>query len=219
MKRGRFITFEGPEGSGKSTHIASLAARLAECGIRIVRTREPGGTKLGESLRNILQHDAAGKVVSAEAEALLFAASRAHLVRSVILPALDSGRWVLCDRFADSTTAYQSFGRGLRREAVDAVNAMAVGSAVPDLTILLDLDVKDGFERVAARKGRPDRFERERMGFHRKVRKGYLSLARQFPGRIVRLDASGAIEAVDGAIWAVVSDRFFPGSPGGSKRK
>lgn len=214
MKRGVFITFEGPEGGGKSTHIRKLSDWLGARGIKVVTTREPGGTKLGEAIRGILQHDTAGDIVYPETEALLFAASRAHLVRSVILPALKKGKWVLCDRYADSTTAYQSFARGLDRKLIDSMNSFAMGEAVPDLTLLLDLDVKEGFKRVSGRSGKKDRIERAGLQFHRKVRNGYLALAKQFPGRFATVDASGSVEEVDAAICEIVRGRFLRGRGG-----
>jgi dTMP kinase len=209
--RGVFITFEGPEGSGKSTHAKALVGRLQQLGIEVVSAREPGGTPMGEAIRGIVKHNAAGSVVWPETEALLFGASRAHLVRSVILPALESGKWVICDRFMDSTTAYQAFARGLDRKKIDSMNALAVGKAVPNMTLLLDLNVRKGFRRIAARKTRYDRFEMEKISFHEKVRRGYLALARQFPRRFVRIDACGTFDAVDAMIWSVVKSRFLAG--------
>lgn len=207
--KGIFITFEGPEGSGKSTHVKELVFRLRAVGIRVESMREPGGTPLGEAIRGILQHNTAGSVVWPETEAMLFCASRSQLVRSVIIPALKRGKWVVCDRFMDSTTAYQVFARRLPRKTVDLLNAFAVGPAVPDLTILLDIDVRHGFRRVLARKSGHDRFEREKVSFHEKVRKGYLSLARQFPGRFAVVDSGGSVEEVDDLIWNAVSSRLL----------
>jgi len=211
-RAGRFITLEGPEGGGKSTQARRLADRLRSCGLEVLCTREPGGTPTGEVIRDILQHDKGGGPVCAEAEVLLFAASRAQLVRDVILPALARGAWVVCDRFADSTTAYQGYGRQLDVEAVLAVNSWAVGEATPDLTLLLDVDVALGFERLRSRHraGGPghDRIEREAMDFHERVRAGYLALARRWPGRFRVIDASGATPAVAAAIWSALSDVF-----------
>jgi dTMP kinase len=209
MAKGVFIAFEGPEGSGKSTQAARLAARLEREGVPVTRTREPGGTATGEAIRGILQHDAAGERVFPECEALLFAACRAQLARLVIEPALARGGWVICDRYMDSTTAYQGYGRGLDMAAVRAINALAVGSTVPDLTLLLDIEVRDGLARLqrGTAGGAPralDRIEREAIAFHERVRAGYLDLARQAPARyrVVRTDRGPA--EVEADVWAAV---------------
>ena len=177
---GIFITLEGPEGSGKSTQAGRLTARLRGLGYEVVSTREPGGTATGEAIRSILQHNDASESLFAETEALLFAASRAQLVRSVIIPALESGKCVVCDRFADSTTAYQGYGRGFDISTMLAINAFAINNALPDITILLDIDVRYGFERLRKRnrerKTEHDRIESEDMEFHERVRAGYLDL-------------------------------------------
>ncbi|MBM4153666.1 MAG: dTMP kinase [Lentisphaerae bacterium] len=208
MPRGRFITFEGPEGGGKTTQARRLVARLERAGLRAVYTREPGGTATGEAIRGILQHDHAQEPVHAETEVLLFAASRAQLVRRVIRPAIEEGAWVVSDRFADSTTVYQGIGRGFGMDAMIGINAFAIGGTVPDLTLLLDLDVEAGFRRLAERQSRegtgPDRMEREAREFHRRVREGYLELARREPARFRVLDASGGPEAVESLVWAEV---------------
>ena len=208
--QGLFITFEGPEGSGKTTQAARLAVRLEECGREVVRAREPGGTATGEAIREILQHDGAGETPVPEAEVFLFAASRAQLVRRVILPALARGAWVVCDRFADSTTAYQGYGRGLDVERILGVNSLAIEDAAPDLTFLLDVDVATGFDRLWARnrKGglQEDRFEREQRQFHERVRSGYLELAERWPERIRILDADRAEDRVHADIWRIVDE-------------
>lgn len=207
-RSGLFVSFEGPEGGGKSTHAAALAARLGRLGVEIVRTREPGGTRTGETIRDILQHDLTGETIHPETETLLFCASRAQLVRSVIAPALGRGACVICDRFADSTTAYQGFGRGFGVETMLAINAFAVGAYWPDITLLLDLDVGVGFERIGERNraaGKSaDRFERETQAFHEEVRRGYHELARRFPKRFCIIDANRAEDAVDADIWTAV---------------
>lgn len=214
---GLFITFEGPEGSGKSTHAARLADRLAAAGYPVLRTREPGGTPTGEVIRDILQHDTTGEPLAPETELLLFSASRAQLVRRVIRPALERGEFVVCDRFADSTTAYQGYGRGFDIEQVLALNAWALGGTDPDITVLLDLPVSCGFERLRARneaRGHtPDRFEREAVAFHERVREGYLDLARRFPGRIRVVPSEGNADAVHDAVWAAVAARLEPATP------
>jgi len=206
---GKFITFEGPEGGGKSTQLRRLAAALEQAGRRIVCTREPGGTPAGEAIRDILQHDKAGGPICPAAEALLFAASRAQLVRQVIRPALARGDWVLCDRFADSTTAYQGYGRGLPLAQVLAINAFALDGTLPDLTILLDLPVGDGLARLARRAGgAKDRIEREALAFHERVRNGYLELARRWPERFRVVSAAADADAVAAAVWKLVHDAF-----------
>ena len=213
MARGRLITFEGPEGAGKSTQAAMLISKLEARGIEVIYTREPGGTKLGEAIRGILQYNAAGEDPCAESEVLLFEASRAQLVRTVIQPALDRGAWVLCDRFADSTTAYQGFGRGFSVELMETINRFAIGTAVPDMTILLDVNVSLGMQRCAKRqigkKIQYDRIESEALEFHEKVRQGYLELARRFPERFRKVDAMRLAEPVAEDIWKLVGDAFF----------
>jgi dTMP kinase len=210
--KGLFITFEGTEGSGKSTQAEALAERLADAGCAVITPREPGGTEAGEAIRAILQHDRSGETIHPETEVLLFAASRAHLVRTVIQPALDAGGVVICDRFADSTTAYQGYGRAMDVELILAINALAIGTARPDLTLLMDIDVERGFarleERNRARGMARDRFEREAMAFHRRVREGYRALARRFPERFVVVNTDRDQAAVSGEIWERVGARF-----------
>ncbi len=207
---GMFITFEGPEGSGKSTHANLLASYLREQGYDVVMVHEPGGTAIGNLIREILQHDKTGEPVSAGAETLLFEASRAQLVSRVILPALTDGKIVVCDRFFDSTTAYQGYGRGLDMKKILALNEFATGGIKPDLTILMDIDVTRGFERVASRNAQKgmakDRIEREAISFHEKVRAGYLDLAKSEAGRFKVLDAGRKVEIVDGEIRKIVAD-------------
>ena len=207
-RRGIFITMEGPEGSGKTTHIARLAEKLRGLGCEVLTTREPGGTPAGEAIRDVLQHDKRGEAMSAQTETLLFMASRAQLVRGVIMPALARGAIVISDRFADSTIAYQGYGRGQDIEALQTLSEFAVDGAEPDLTLLLDLDVRRGFERLTKRygngKGGHDRIERENMAFHRRVRKGYLALAGRAPRRFRIIDADRGLEEVADAIWNVV---------------
>ena len=202
--RGKFITFEGPEGGGKTTQAKRLVERLQAAGQPVVYTREPGGTPTGEAIRNILQHNTAGEAPCAETEVLLFAASRAQLVRHVIIPALERGDWVVCDRFADSTTAYQGYGRGFSVEQMIAINEFAIGGAQPDLTILLDLPVSDGFARLQQRGGKKDRIESEALDFHERVRAGYLELARRWPERFRIVDPRGTLESVAAEIWKLV---------------
>ena len=208
--RGKFITLEGPEGSGKSTQAQRLCSRLEARGIEVVKAREPGGTATGELIREILQHNRAGEPLFPESEALLFAASRAQLVRSVIEPALERGAWVVCDRFADSTTAYQGYGRGFPVEDMIGINSFAVGASEPDVTLLLDLEVELGFDRMRQRNLKngmgEDRFEREAIGFHEKVRRGYLALAERFPSRFRVIDASMDEDNVEVSVWDMVCE-------------
>ncbi len=202
---GVFITFEGAEGCGKTTQLGKLAERLRADGRDVVTTREPGGTPAGEAIRGILQHDTAGSDICAAAETLLFEASRAQLVQRVIRPALDRGAVVLCDRFADSTTAYQGYGRGFDIEDLLALHDFALGGTWPVLTILLDVSVEEGFRRLRARNAGQgttlDRMERESQDFHRRVAEGFRDMARRWPQRFRLVDASGAPDAVHAVIW------------------
>lgn len=206
---GLFITFEGTEGCGKSTQINALAARLQNQGQQVLQTREPGGTPLGEAVRNLLQHDKAGAGMSPEAELLLFTASRAQLTRERILPAIAKGAIVLCDRFMDSTTVYQGVARQIDSQAVAAINRFAVGEARPDLTILIDLSPEVGMARVHARSdGQLDRIEQEAIEFFQAVRTGYLKLAESEPERFLVLDGSASVETLERQIWAAVQPRL-----------
>jgi dTMP kinase len=210
--RGKFITLEGPEGSGKSTQAKTLIRRLAGCGIEAVYAREPGGTAIGEAIRNILQHNQAGEAPCERAELLLFEASRNQLVEKVIRPHLKKGVWVICDRFMDSTTAYQGYGRNLPVEEIQAINRFSVNGVSPDLTLLLDLDVATGFKRIAQRYlalgESADRFEQEDRSFHERVREGYLKLAKEDPKRFYIINAAKKPDAVAVAIWDTVTDVF-----------
>lgn len=206
---GKFITFEGPEGGGKSTQVRRLADRLKASGRTVLTTREPGGTPTGEVIRGILQHDHAGEALCPESELLLFEASRAQLVRHVILPALKKGMWVLCDRFIDSTAAYQGYGRGFDLKSILEINAFTVGDCMPDLTLLLDVEPQTGMKRLTLRnqehRTTRDRFEREQVEFHERVRAGYLQLARRWPERIQVIDSMRDEAAVEEDIWIAVS--------------
>lgn len=191
---GKFISLEGGEGAGKSTLLAGLRDHLLAAGVDLVQTREPGGTPLGEALRAVLL-DSAIRDVSGESELLTMFASRAQLVREVIAPALDAGRWVLCDRFADASYAYQGGGRGQPRERIAALEQWACGGVVPDLTLLLDLPVAEGRARAAGR-GAADRIESEADAFFERVRKVYRDRAVAEPQRFRIIDAGGTPQQV-----------------------
>lgn len=211
--KGRFISFEGGEGCGKTTHIALLAERLRAKGIEVVLTREPGGTPLCEAIRGLLQLDTAGESPVPEAEALLFCASRAQLVRNVIRPALERGAWVLCDRFADSTLAYQGYGRGFPLDALRALLSFATGGLIPDTTFLLEASLETRNGRLDARYGTgvgADRFEREEDDFHRRVREGFEALADAEPDRIVRIETERPVEETSAEIWRIASAGNVP---------
>ena len=209
MSQGKFITFEGPEGSGKSTHIRLLADFLRARGLDVTLTREPGGTPTGEAIRRLLQHNEAGESPADRTEVLLFLASRAQHVERLIRPALAAGRWVLCDRYDDSTLAYQGYGRGFGLNELRALNAFATGGLVPDLTLLLDIPVEEGFRRLAARPpAAEDRIERAERAFHERVRQGYLELARSEPVRFRVLPTAGPVAATGEAVWQAVRERF-----------
>ncbi len=208
-QKGLFISFEGPEGCGKSTQVARLSERLAEHGREVVHVREPGGTATGEIVRGILQHDTADACIAPRAETLLFIASRAQLVAQVIRPALARGAVVVCDRFADSTLAYQGYGRGMSLDALAQLHAFALDGCVPEITLFLDIPLSVGFERIRGRQAAdgsaPDRMERESQAFHARVHAGYLELAEQYPERIQRVDGTQSPDKVAAAIWQLVA--------------
>ncbi len=202
---GLFITFEGTEGGGKSTQIARLAERLAALNFRVCQLREPGGTPIGEEIRHTLKHSAANQAMTAEAELLLMNASRAQLVREVIRPALDAGEVVLCDRFYDSTVAYQGYGRGLDRRRVWGVIEFAVGKTIPDLTLLLRVPLAVSEARRTARGAtQRDRFEEADRDFFQRVEQGYDAIAQAEPRRVKVIDATPAIDPVAAEIWRAV---------------
>jgi dTMP kinase len=212
-RRGLFITFEGPEGAGKTTHIRKLREHLTKLGLASIATREPGGTDVAEKLREIVKHPTDGETIADETELLLFAASRAQHVRHLILPSLTAGITVLCDRFADSTTAYQGYARGQDMDFVRRLNHYAVCGCDPDLTILLDLPVSVGFERTQARQSllfdsREDRIEAESWAFHERVRDGFLKIAENEPKRVRIIDANQPEETVQTLIRRLADDAF-----------
>jgi len=200
MSKGLFITFEGGDGSGKSTQIEKLKDYLESEGFSVVLTREPGGTKISEAIREIIL-DSKNTEMSDMTETLLYAAARAQLVEQVIRPAVERGDMVICDRFVDSSMAYQAYGRGLG-DIVWDINKNAVGDCMPDLTILLRLDPEAGMDRISGRK--QDRIELSSSDFHRRVYEGYLALEERFPDRIRGIDASKGIEEISEEIISIV---------------
>ena len=206
---GRLISFEGSEGSGKSTQIARLAAHFQSLKREVVTTREPGGTEIGEQIRNIILHNSRGDEMCAETELLLFTAARAQLVREVIAPALLRGALVLSDRFLDSSTVYQGIGRNLAADPVNQINRFAVGNVMPDLTIVLDVPESVSLARLKQRASDlPDRMERENIDFYRKVREGYLVLARSMPERFVVIDGTRDQDWIEKTIRVAVTERL-----------
>jgi dTMP kinase len=204
---GFFITFEGSEGCGKSTQISLLAEKLRQAGREPLVIREPGGTPAGESIRHLLQHAPEGENLVPEAELLLFAASRAQLVREKILPALEAGRIVISDRFFDSTTVYQGVARRIPSDDTALINAFAVGDCLPDVTFVLDLDRETSLARMRAGNRELDRIERESEEFFAAVRAGYLDLAKKNPARVVLLDASRSVETLSTEIQSLLLQR------------
>jgi dTMP kinase len=205
---GLFITFEGPEGSGKTTQARLLADWLAEAGYDVLMTREPGGTRIGDVVRKLLL-DPIYAGIRPETEFLLFSAARAQIVGEIICPHLEAGGIVVCDRFADSSLAYQGYGRQLDQNILRTITAFATGSLLPDLTLCLDLPVVDGFRRKQdGGLDSPDRLEQERLEFHERVRRGYLAMAEAEPGRWAIVDAAQATQAVQDEIRARVSNRL-----------
>jgi dTMP kinase len=206
---GKLISFEGSEGSGKSTQIARLAAHLQKIGREVVATREPGGTEIGEQIRNIIVHNSKGDEMCPETELLLFTAARAQVVREVIAPALMRGAIVLSDRFLDSSTVYQGIARNLAPGPVSAINQFAVGNVMPDLTIVLDVPTEVSLKRIRQRASDlPDRMERENITFYKKVREGYLLLAEQWPNRVVVVDGTQPTDQIEAQIRAEVEKRL-----------
>ncbi len=202
MMKGQLITFEGIEGSGKSSQMASLAEHLEQKGWNILRTREPGGTKLGERIRELLL-DTGHPDITAKTELLLYLASRAQHFQEVILPALQQGKVVLCDRFSEATLAYQGYGRGLDLNKIKTLLKFVTEGRKPDLTLLLDLEARKGLMRINNRTSK-DRLEQERIEFYEKVRQGYLKLAKMSPRQIVVIDASRSYEKVSAQIRETV---------------
>jgi dTMP kinase len=208
--RGRFVTFEGGEGSGKSTQIKTLAERLGAAKLRAILTREPGGSPGAEIIRHLVL-SGMGKLLGPDAETLLFAAARDDHVRAVILPALNQGVWVLCDRFSDSTRVYQGSLGKVSSGVLNAMERVTIGDLKPDLTVILDVPVEVGMQRATARRGTgtPDRFEAEDVKFHQGLREAYRQIAAAEPQRCVLIDATADPATVAAQIWAASRERLF----------
>ena len=208
--RGRFITFEGGEGSGKSTQIKLLAQRLDAAKLRAIVTREPGGSPGAEIIRHLVL-SGMGKLLGPDAETLLFAAARDDHVHTVILPTLNRGTWVLCDRFSDSTRVYQGRLGQVLPGVVNAMERVTIGDLKPDLTIILDIPVEIGMQRTASRRGAgaPDRFEAEDVRFHEELRDGYRKIAADDPQRCVLIDANADPDVVAANVWTALRDHLF----------
>jgi dTMP kinase len=206
-QQGRFISFEGGEGAGKSTQARRLAAALEERGVFCVITREPGGSPGAEEIRTLLVNGEPGRW-DALTETLLLYAARADHVARTIKPALAQGHWAICDRFTDSTYAYQGAGRGVDRETVRRIEAVAIGDFKPDCTFILDLPAEEGLKRANARASTESRFEQFDIGFHERLRQAFLDIARRAPDRCRVIDASADENTVAEAIWKAVAARF-----------
>jgi dTMP kinase len=207
MERMPFITFEGSEGCGKSTQVNRLSTRLEKLGIPFLVTREPGGTPIGESIRELLQFAPESAAMTPQTELLLFEASRAQLVREVVKPALQNGKCVIADRFFDSTTVYQGVARKLDAEFVQELNVFAVGDCVPDTTFVLGVDLKTAGERMKGPR-RPDRMEMESDEFYERVIEGYRDLAKRESKRVILIDGSRSPEKIEDEIWKILSQKF-----------
>jgi dTMP kinase len=206
---GIMISFEGAEGCGKSTQIQRLHTNLEDAGFKVVSTREPGGTDIGEEIRHLLKYSHENVRMFPETELLLFAAARAQLVREVILPQINKGRIVLCDRFMDSTTVYQGIARQVSDDPLQTINEFAIGDIMPDLTFILDVPEEVSMQRVQERhEGPPDRFEQESIDFYAKVRKGYLLLAESMPDRFYIIDGTLDRKLIEDEIYQSVRERF-----------
>lgn len=212
MKRGRFITLEGGEGTGKTTQAERLTAALQQAGIPTLHLRSPGGTAVAEQLRNILKTRTPGEDLLPETELLLFGACHSQMCQYAVKPALDSGTWVVCDRFFDSTTVYQGYVRGLPLEDVEQINRFSCRGTEPDLTILLDIEPELGLSRASARNGgtidQNDRFDSEGFAFHKAIRESFLDRAKLFPERFRIISAADSIEVITNKMIKVINDEF-----------
>ena len=207
MARGRFITFEGGEGAGKSTQVGRLAARLTAEGREVVTTREPGGSPGAESIRELVLKGSADRWSPATETLLMYAARRDHIER-VIRPALERGAWVICDRFADSTRAYQGAAGGVDPKFISALETYILEGTRPDLTLVFDLPADVGLDRAHARAGAEMRFESKGTAFHERLREGFRAIADSEPERCALIDATAPMDAVEAAVWAAVSERL-----------
>ncbi len=207
MPRQPFITFEGSEGCGKSTQVKRLAARFERSGIPFLVTREPGGTPIGETIRELLQFSPHNAGMTPQTELLLFEASRSQLVRETIKPALERGVCVIADRFFDSTTVYQGAARKLDRKTIEQLNAFAAGDCIPDITFVLDVDAATAHSRMQQPR-RADRMEQQSAEFYERVREGYRELAAREPKRSVLIDGSGDADEIENQIWETLRARF-----------
>ena len=208
MQRGKFITFEGGEGAGKTTQARLLVEHLRSLGIDVIQTREPGGSPGAEEIRNIVVAGDAGRWSPRTETLLMYAARSDHLERT-IRPALDAGKWVVCDRFADSSRVYQGAGGGTPESLIEALDAAIVAEDQPDLTLVFDLPVEVGLERAFGRGLFESRFESKGLAFHEKLREGFLDVARRHPERCVVIDATGELEVVSERLWSAVSERLL----------
>jgi dTMP kinase len=207
VKPGKLITLEGGEGAGKSTQVARLAAALQESGLSVVTTREPGGSPAGERIRKLLVEGEPGSMTPMT-EALLHFAQRAEHIDKTIRPALARGAWVVCDRFADSTMAYQGYGHRLGRAAIRSLCRLVCGDLAPALTLIFDVPVDIGLARAASRRGVETRYERMDVGFHERLRRGFLDIARREPKRCAVIDATQDVDAVTGDMLKTVGRRL-----------
>jgi len=205
---GKLIVFEGVEGCGKTTQMQLCCQWLESLGVGVVVTREPGGTELGLHLRRLLLEKSEDKPVADVTELLLYAADRAQHVEQELKPNLAAGKYILCDRYTDSTVAYQGYGRGLNMSLIEQLNHIATGGLTSDLTIWLDVDVEVGFSRKRGDAAGLDRIEQETIAFHRRVQQGYSQLAAAYPSRIVRVDGSLSKETVHGVIQKILRERL-----------
>jgi len=207
MPRLPFITFEGSEGCGKTTQVQKLAERLARSGVTHLVTREPGGTPIGETIRELLQFAPHNSSMTPETELFLFEASRSQLVREIIKPALERGMCVIADRFFDSTTVYQGAARTLDRELIERLNTFAVGDCIPDVTFVLDVDAATAKSRMQGPR-KTDRMEQQPAEFYERVREGYRALAKREPSRVVLIDGSRTADEIENEIWKILASRF-----------
>ena len=212
MQQGKFLTLEGGEGTGKTTQAALLAKTLEQAGIPVLLLRSPGGTAVAEQLRTILKTKTPGEDLLPETELLLFGACHSQMCEYAVKPALAEGKWVICDRFFDSTTVYQGYVRGLPLETVERINQFACRTIEPDLTLLLDIEPELGVRRACGRNGgtidENDRFDSEGMAFHKAIRDSFLEQAKCFPERFRILSAAGTVEEISADIKKAVSDEF-----------